>query len=538
MRCRFWATRRSAEDSIGGRRVDLDTLYELVSDAIRRADTLDDLGEADARAVHREVSVLEEKIGQYLPPSDPEGAIARRGAVRAAIAAGETGRAVRLIESYCSEADATNDLRQDLWRLLPRRAEDMGVSPRSASEVAPATEVRRPAERSIGPLASAQGLTAWRQENHLTQQQLADALGYDISYVVKVESGTRPFSTTFIARLAALRAASEVAPVTGVWTPFEGSSEVSGSQVIAWRHRNQLSQAQLAEALGYDRSYLAKVERGTRPPTRAFLARLAQLANPGTAPISPSSRLTGLGGDTPPSPPTALIGRKDDTGRLIAILTGPARFVTLVGPPGIGKTRLALAVAERLDPVFPGGACWVSLLDVADPNELDGRLRRVLSILSVSDDPVASVPEGVERARTLIVLDNFEHVIAARDVVTRIASEAPWLTILVTSRESLNTAGEHVFAVPALDFPDPASGPSFEMVRASSAVELFVARAAMVRPTFRLTASNSAAVLRICARVDGIPLAIVLAAGGLRRLGIDQLDANPIGVEDDLDWVR
>ena len=132
-------------------------------------------------------------------------------------------------------------------------------------------------------------------------------------------------------------------------------------------------------------------------------------------------------------------------------------------------------------------------------------------------DPADAVLERLGGQEALVVLDNFEHVIAARRVVSRLV-EGSQATVLVTSREVLEVVSERVFAVTPLLFPDPATDPSYDEVRTSPAVELFVARATMARPDFRLTPSNFATVLAACARCDGIPLAIVQAAGGLTTI--------------------
>lgn len=288
-------------------------------------------------------------------------------------------------------------------------------------------------------------------------------------------------------------------------------------QLRSWRTRNSLTQQQVAEELGYDVTYIAKLEGGTRPPTRAFLARWSQLAG-----LSEHTLLDLPMGDISrpplPQPPAALIGREDTLGVLMDLLVGPARCVTLVGPPGIGKTRLATEAALLLDAGFADGVWWVPLLDVNDAEGVWHSLLRALGIPDRSrSDPAEPVLERLRGHKALVVFDNFEHVIAARQVVSRVV-EGSQATVLVTSRESLDIVSEHVLAVTPLVFPDPATNPSYDEVSKSSAVELFVVRATMVQPHFRLTPSNFVAVLAACSQRDGIPLAIVLAAGGLRSV--------------------
>lgn len=296
-----------------------------------------------------------------------------------------------------------------------------------------------------------------------------------------------------------------------------------GQRLQSWRYKNRLTQEQLAQALGYDVTYIAKIEGGTRPASRAFLARLSQVAGPSGETLQPAS-VVDVARPPLPQPPDTLIGRDDVLDAIVEWIIGPARCITLVGPPGIGKTRLAMEVALRLDRVLPEGVWWVSLLDVASADDVGQQLRRAVGIADHADsDPVEAVLAQMGSQKALLVLDNFEHVIEARALVGRIVASASQLTVLVTSREALQLVSEHVFPVTVLDFPDPLTVPSFEMVRNSSAVGLFVARATMARPQFRLTPSNCLDVLGACARVDGIPLAIVLTAGAVKSIDAARL---------------
>jgi predicted ATPase len=277
-----------------------------------------------------------------------------------------------------------------------------------------------------------------------------------------------------------------------------------------------MTQQKLGEALGYDGNYVAKIEGGTRPPSRAFLARLSLVAGQ-----TEEALLRASVGDVArpplPQPPDSLIGRDDALDVIGRLLAGPARCVTLVGAPGIGKTRLAMEVAQRLDRVFPQGSWWVPLLDARSPDDVGQQLRRTLGVPDQAGaDPVEASLERIRDDEVLLVFDNFEHVIEARSVVSRLVAAGPGVRALVTSREALELLSEHVVSVTALPFPDPAGTLSFDAIRTSLAVELFVARATMARPEFRLTPSNCGAVLATCALRDGIPLGIVLAAGGMR----------------------
>lgn len=305
----------------------------------------------------------------------------------------------------------------------------------------------------------------------------------------------------------------------------------------SWRHQNRMSQAALAEALGYDTNYIAKIEGGTRPASRQFLARLAQVAGtPEEALVHASS--TDLSRPPLPCPPDALVGRDQELEALQSLLAGPTRLVTLVGPPGIGKTRLALELATRLDSVLLSGSWWVSLLDVAHAADVAPRACREMGLpVEPGADPAELLARRLRGQQVLVVFDNFEHVLEARDLVSTLAGEVAGVKLLVTSREALGLVSEHVYPVPKLGLPDLWSGPSLAEISRGTAVELFVARATMADPRFRLTEDNCEAVARTCRKVDGLPLAIVLAAGGVATEGtaaIAERASEPLDLADDV----
>ena len=244
-----------------------------------------------------------------------------------------------------------------------------------------------------------------------------------------------------------------------------------------------------------------------------------------------------------PSPLTDLIGRTAAVAQARALLD-TARLVTLTGPGGVGKTRLALATAAQLTEGFPDGV-WLVELGALEKSttELTSSLARVVemvaTVLGVRDDSAAGpVPATESAARTdrlasvlhakrmLLVLDNCEHVI---EPVARLAElllqSAPGLRILATSQEPLGLGGELLQAVPPLELPDPGATPEPVALAQSSAVALFMARAAAATPDFALDQDNAAAVAAICRRLDGIPLALELAAARVRALGVHELAA-------------
>jgi predicted ATPase/class 3 adenylate cyclase len=242
--------------------------------------------------------------------------------------------------------------------------------------------------------------------------------------------------------------------------------------------------------------------------------RIYQLAAPGLREDFPP--LKSLGTHTSlPVPATPLVGRDDDMDRLQAVISRPGvRLVTLTGPGGVGKTRLSLAAAAALDHAFPHGVFFVALAAVRDADVLWKTLAGDLDVDGDGDGP-ATVLEYLRNRRMLLVLDNLEQLDGAGEIVAALAAEAPGLVVLATSRGPLYVQGEHEFPVPPLGV---ARGADVDAVAASAAVRLFAQQAAMVRPGFAITADNATDVAAICRRLDGLPLAIELAASRVRLL--------------------
>jgi predicted ATPase/class 3 adenylate cyclase len=224
--------------------------------------------------------------------------------------------------------------------------------------------------------------------------------------------------------------------------------------------------------------------------------------------------------DSLPVPPTALVGRKDEVVQIGKLLRREdVRLVTLTGPGGTGKSRLSIHVAARLRDVFGGGVFFVSLAPISDPMLVLPTIAQVLGIRDGAGQALTvRVVETLQRRPVLLVLDNFEQVVGAAGQVADLLASCPLLKVLVTSREVLHVRAEHEFAVPPLALPDPARLPRLAALARFSSVALFMQRVQAVKPEFRLTTANAREVAEICVRLDGLPLAIELAAARMKLL--------------------
>ena len=220
-----------------------------------------------------------------------------------------------------------------------------------------------------------------------------------------------------------------------------------------------------------------------------------------------------------PLPLTSLVGREREIAALVAALQGDARLVTLTGPGGVGKTRLALAVAAGVAAAFPDGVWYVGLDSIGTPGLVAPTIARVLGIREAGAEPIAARLESALRERhLLLLLDNFEQVVEAAPLVADLLAACPRLKVLVTSRARLRISGERERAVPPLDLAQPGGHVSFEDVARADAIRLFVERAQAAAGAFVLTPEHAPAVATICQRLDGLPLAIELAAARLKVL--------------------
>ncbi len=223
----------------------------------------------------------------------------------------------------------------------------------------------------------------------------------------------------------------------------------------------------------------------------------------------------------------ALFGREDDLTDLLNRIKAPeARLLTLIGPPGVGKTSLVRAMAERLRTAgaFPDGIFFVSLAEVQDPQQVAATLGRALNVTDTGHaTPLAHITQALQHKRALLILDNFEHVLTATSVVDALLVGLPSLRVIITSRIALKLPDEQEFSVQPLALPLRARSSQINLARQSAAVAMFAEHAKHALPEFELSQANVRTVAEICIRLDGLPLAIELAAAKCRFLSPDAL---------------
>ncbi len=219
-----------------------------------------------------------------------------------------------------------------------------------------------------------------------------------------------------------------------------------------------------------------------------------------------------------PTQLTTFVGREREIEEGVRLLER-SRLVTLTGPGGTGKTRLSLQIAAESAERFKDGAFFVPLAPISDPELVPSTIAHTLGVrVSGNEKPLERVAEHVRDKEILLVLDNFEQILPAAPACAELLRAGQRLKLLSSSRAPLRIAGEQEFPIPPLDLPDPKRLPSLEVLAQSDAVRLFVERAKSVKPDFMVTSENAAAVAEICWRLDGLPLAIELAAARVKLL--------------------
>ena len=306
------------------------------------------------------------------------------------------------------------------------------------------------------------------------------------------------------------------------------------------RKERGITQDELAGALGFSPVMLWKIEADDRRPSRQIAHLLADyfqvphdereafitFARGGRPPslISQTTsdeilarapwRGTYLHRTNLPSILTPLLGRDQEVAAARDLILRPkTRLITFTGPPGIGKTRLALQVASELVEHFEDGVFFVDLAPVVDPDHVLPTVGRTLALKEAPNRPIERVLlDFVRERRMLLLLDNFEQVLDAATGLIKLMEASPWLKVLVTSREALRVRGEHRFPVQPLALPDLRRLPPADELACYPSVKLFVERAQEVQPGFELACDNAEDVAAVCVGLDGLPLAIELAA--------------------------
>jgi predicted ATPase len=221
-----------------------------------------------------------------------------------------------------------------------------------------------------------------------------------------------------------------------------------------------------------------------------------------------------------PSQPTTFIGREEELTAAREILSRKSvQMVTFTGPGGTGKTRLSLEVANGLIERFKDGVFFVPLADITEPGQVVSRIAQELEVRAAGTQPLSqNLKDFLKDKNILLLLDNFEQLIPAAPVIAELLAAAPTLKVLVTSRILLNLRGEHEFPILPLDTPHPGDSTPLEQLAENESVKLFIERAQAAQPSFTLNENNASAVAQICQRLDGLPLAIELAAARVKIL--------------------
>jgi predicted ATPase/DNA-binding XRE family transcriptional regulator len=309
-----------------------------------------------------------------------------------------------------------------------------------------------------------------------------------------------------------------------------------GKLLRRYRERAGLSQEALAERAGLTVHAVSALERGLRrrpyPNTlrtladalglmeadRAALAAAIHQPTVTTSVRTAAAVIPSAPTGNLPAPLTSLIGRSDDLAALAGRLES-ARLVTLTGPGGSGKTRLALETARAVSARYPDGVWLVDLAPVTDASRIAPAIAATLGVRETAGRSLAeALRTSLAQKQLLLVLDNFEQVLAGASLVSELLRTCPALTVLATSRMRLQLYGEYEYRVPPLPLPDTHNLPPPEVLRHYPAVALFNARAEAADAAFKLTAEHGPAVAAICVQLDGLPLAIELAAARLRAL--------------------
>lgn len=329
----------------------------------------------------------------------------------------------------------------------------------------------------------------------------------------------------------------------------------SGIQFGQWLKRSRrawdLTQDELAERIDCSWETIRKIETGLRRPSKQVAELLASFFNIPTDEVpsfvhfarsgesAASSQFSIQSLTQPlgealhsagnlPAERSSFIGRERPLAAAAALISRPeVRLLTLSGAPGIGKTRLSLRLAAELLPIFSDGVFFVSLSTIRDPDLVAPAIMQALGIKETpTQEQLAYLKSYLRRRNVLLVLDNFEQVLSASAVVAELITACPQLKVVVTSRAVLRLYGEHEFSIPPMELPNRSRGLRSEALEHCESVDLFIQRARAVQPDFTLTPENAPVVVEICHQLDGLPLAIELAAARLNILSPQAILAN------------
>jgi predicted ATPase/transcriptional regulator with XRE-family HTH domain len=309
-----------------------------------------------------------------------------------------------------------------------------------------------------------------------------------------------------------------------------------GKQIRRYRRRAGLTQEELAERAELSPRGLIYLERDGRRPQPGTARRLADAlglteherllflalsegAGLAASDARPGQTTREAGREIAlPVQTTPFVGREHELAAVVALLKrDPVRLLTLTGPGGTGKTRLAIQAAQEASDHFPGGVAFVPLAALADPALVLSAVAGALGIGEPSDRiTINAVQASIGPRRVLLVLDNFEHLLAGAPTVGDLLTVCPQLVILATSRSPLHLSAEYEYPVPGMALPAEQHRPHLAVLARVDAVAFFLERARAVKPAFALTEENASAIVEICRRLDGLPLALELAAPRLR----------------------
>jgi predicted ATPase/transcriptional regulator with XRE-family HTH domain len=317
------------------------------------------------------------------------------------------------------------------------------------------------------------------------------------------------------------------------------TEERLGASLKRLRRAAGMTQEELAERAGISARTVSDVERGLRAVVHGDTARklAAALGLTGETRHTFDALARGRHASEPlvppasglPQPPTPLLGREHELQFVTAALAGgEVRLLTLTGPGGIGKTRLALEAARRTQGSFSGGIYFVSLGGVRDASLVAPEVAKAIGVAETGADLETLLAKRLAGRRALVLLDTFEHLAAAAPVVYAVMLGSADTTFLVTSRSALRLRGEHQFPVPALELPAETDEVPPEQLARWPATALFWQRALAVRPDLKLDPPTAVLVAEVCRKLEGLPLAIELAAARVRHLPLtairDQLE--------------